>query len=219
MYKRLPKIAPSHEEDRMKIIDDFAQGDPLWFEARLGSVGASSFSKIITSTGKPSDSAKKLLYRLAGEAVSGISEETYSNHHMERGIAMEDEARKFYELVTDNTVHQIALCKSDIPHVHVSPDGIMPDIKRGLEIKCPSMPVHVEYLIKNNLPTKYKAQVQGSMFVLGYDTYDFISYYPSIKPLIITVERNEEFIARLKEELERFVYDLDRLVKKIKEMQ
>jgi putative phage-type endonuclease len=198
-----------------EIIDTFNQGEPEWFSARLGSIGASSFSQVITSTGKLSTSAKKLMYKLAGESVCGEPEESYTNHHMERGIALEQEARDLYELVSGNTVKQIALCRSDIPNVHASPDGIMPDIKRGLEIKCPSMAVHVEYLIKGTLPTAYKAQVQGSMLVLGYDTYDFMSYYPGVKPLIITVKRDEDYIKKLEAALYKFVGELAGVVKKI----
>ncbi len=198
------------------IMSDFEQGSQEWINARLGSVGGSSFSQIITSKGKPSASAKKLMYRLAGESVSGTAEESYTNHHMERGIALEPEARVFYEFLTGNKVRQIALCRSDIPRVHVSPDGIMPEMNRGLEIKCPSMAVHVEYLVNGTLPTTYKAQVQGSMLVLQYDTFDFMSYYPGIDPLLITVERDEEYLKLLEAALYKFTEKLTNLIKELK---
>jgi hypothetical protein len=71
----------------------------------------------------------------------------------------------------------------------------MPD--RGLEIKCPAPHTHVSYLVKNKCPAEYIAQIQGSMWICERDQWDFLSFHPDMPPLLITVKRDEKFIATL----------------------
>lgn len=199
----------------MIIIDSCDQNSPDWIALRVGNPGASSMDKIITSTGKPSTQRQKYLYQLAGEIITGSKAETYQNAHMTRGTEMEPEAREMFEFV-HGPVEQCALIYQDERKLwHVSPDGIMPEKEAGMEIKCPSLPVHVEYLDKGKLPTAYKIQVQASMMVTGWHAWWFVSYYPGIKPLILEVKRDEGLIAILQEELETFCAELSLLVKKL----
>ena len=92
----------------MKIID-CEQGSPKWFEARLGSIGGSSIASVVAKgQGKM---RKNLLYRLAGEILSGQKYESYQNDHMLRGIEQEVDARAEYEFITGNEVKQVGLIK------------------------------------------------------------------------------------------------------------
>ncbi len=187
-----------------------------WFQARAGNIGASSFDKVLSPTGKPSAQAKKLMYTLAIETITGTKESSYQSAAMERGMELEADARQLYELINGVEVQQVGLCYPDEGrHFHASPDGIMPDLKRGLEIKCPVASTHAEYLIKGTLPTKYIPQVQGSMLVTGYDEWSFMSFYPAVKPLIITIKRDPEYIKLLGSALYKFVGELANLVKKL----
>lgn len=196
----------------MEIIDCI-QGSEEWFAARCGVPSASNFDKIVTSKGEPSTQAKKYMYKLAGESVSGIAEETYKNAAMERGTILEDEARQLYQIINDEEVKQVGFCKEE--GYGCSPDGMV--LFQGmLEIKCPSAAVHVEYLLKETLPTTYIQQVQGQMLVTGSKWCDFMSYYPGIKPFIIRVERDEPFISKLKSELDKFCAELKSVIERIK---
>ena len=65
---------------------DIEQRTQEWHDARRGIPTSSNFDKIITTKGEPSKQATKYMYRLAGERVSGISEEQYQNGNMQRGI-------------------------------------------------------------------------------------------------------------------------------------
>ena len=176
----------------MKIIN-CVQGTPEWFQARCGIPSASNFDKIITTKSEPSKQAEKYLYKLAGERVSKTIEESYQNGAMLRGTEMEDEARKLYELVTDNVVEKVGFCVTDDDRAGCSPDGLI-GTDGGMEIKCPNMATHVGYLIDGKLPTDYFQQVQGGLYVTGRKWWDFVSYFPAIKPFIIRVERDEKFI-------------------------
>ena len=192
------------------IILDVEQGSDEWFAARVGVPSASIFDKIVTSKGALSTSKQKLIYRLAGERVLGEKEEGYTNGTMQRGIELEPEARLLFELITGLEVEEVGLCYYDKRKDRsCSPDGHIINEKEGLEIKCPELQTHVEYLIGKKLPTKYIQQVQGSLYITGLERWHFFSYYPGIKPLHIVVERDEIFIAKLSKALDDFVVELD----------
>jgi putative phage-type endonuclease len=200
----------------MIIIDDIEQGTDEWMALRVGSPGASGMDKIITSSGKRSTSRQKYLYQLAGEIITGEKTETYQNGHMARGNELEPEARELFEFI-HGPVDQCAVIYQDDRRLwHVSPDGIREDKNYGLEIKCPSLPVHVEYLDKERLPTKYKVQVQTSLMVTGWPVWWFVSYYPGIKPLIVEVERDEKLIPLIQEAVEEFCFDMQKLVERLR---
>lgn len=189
------------------------QGTPEWFEVRAGKPTASNFDKIITTQGEPSKQKTKYLYKLAGEAVSGITDESYKSEAMARGNELEDEARSFYQLVNDCKVHQIGFCFSDIG-AGCSPDGLIED-NGILEIKCPLSSTHIEYLLNGKLPSTYYQQVQGALFITGREWLDFISYYPGIKPFIIRVTPDEDFQQALERELKSFINELNIIITKI----
>ena len=82
----------------MQIVN-CTQGSPEWFAARLGKPTASSFGQILQCNGIPSKQAEKYLFKLAAERIAGAAEETYRNAAMERGVLLEDEARRIYSLI------------------------------------------------------------------------------------------------------------------------
>lgn len=199
----------------MRIID-CEQNTPDWFKWRVGIPTASNFDKIVTSKGEPSKQRTKYMYQLAGERITGKMEETYKNANMQRGIEMESEARQVYELINNVEILKVGLCIEEGETVYAaSPDGLVG--KDGLiEIKCPQITTHVEYLLKTELPTEYFQQVQGQLLVTNRKWNDFISYYPGMKPLIVRVQRDEKFIKALKIELEVFCKELNQLIERIK---
>jgi len=198
------------------IILDCEQLSEEWRAARGGIPTASCFDKIITTKGEPSKQAEKYLNQLAGERVSGTTEEGFKSAYMNRGNEVEAEAREFYELITDSVVQKVGICYANEDKKYsCSPDGLVGE-DGGIQIKCPSMAVHVGYLRDNKLPMDYFQQVQGELFVTGRKWWDFISYYPGIKPLIVRVERDEKFIKALEIELEVFCKQLEEVVERIK---
>lgn len=191
------------------IVINCEQGTPEWFALKVGVPGASSFAKIVTSKGEASKQRLKYLYQLAGERLIGAKEEGFSNGSMQRGVELEPEARELYELITGNTVDQVGFCFMDeAKRFGCSPDGLIGE-EGGLEIKCPSLPVHVEYLLNGKIPTDYIQQVQGSLYITGREWWDFMSYYPGCKPLIVRVTPDARFHVRLADELELFCDELE----------
>ena len=197
----------------MQILD-IPQQTEAWYKAKAGVPSASSFNKIITSKGEKSTQTKKYMYRLAGEKITGMTEETYQSAAMQRGCELEDEARTFYEMTYGKEVKQVGFCIEE-GLGGCSPDGLV-DEDGQIEIKCPSMAVHVGYLLDAKLPTEYFQQVQGQLLITGRKYCDFISYFPAIKPFIIRVKRDEVFLKRLEVELKVFCKQLDEIIEKIK---
>ena len=198
------------------ITDTAIQGTKEWRDARGGIPTASAFDMLITTKGEPSKQRQKYMYALAVERITGAKEEGYQNGAMQRGIEMEAEARKMYDLMTDSTVEIVGVCYQDEKKLWgCSPDGLVGD-DGLLEIKCPTAPVHVEYILEGKLPTAYVQQTQGQLFITGRKWLDFMSYYPGIKPLIIRVVPDVKFITALRVELELFCRELDEITERIR---
>ena len=199
------------------IIETFEQLSPEWFSARAGIPTSSCFDKIVTAKGEPSKSAKNYMYQLAGERLAGVKTDTYQNAAMLRGIELQGEAVALFKFLKDAEIQEVGLCyPNDKKRYSCSPDGLL--TLEGLEIKCPLIHTHVGYLLAGTLPTDYFQQVQGSMLVTGYPAWWFMSYYPGLPPLILWINRDDAFCARLKVALDEFCDELDAITAKLKAM-
>ena len=179
----------------MRIIE-CEQGSPEWLQARLGVPSASSYAKLITSTGRASTQADAYINQLVAERLTGEPTFFQVTDPMQRGMDLEPEARASYEAQTGNLVMQAGFLMHDTLQAGASPDGLVGE-DGGLEIKCPSGHTHVEYLREGGLPVKYFQQVQGCLWISGRDWWDFMSYHPRMEPLIIRVNRDDKFIKAL----------------------
>lgn len=183
----------------MKTLNHI-QGSEEWLQARIGVLTASSFAKIITpARGDISKSIDDVAFSLAVEKITGEREEGYKNGAMQRGNELEPLAREAYEQHKLELVEECGLILSDCENYGYSPDGLVGN--DGLiEIKCPLANTHAKYLLANELPSEYKPQVQGGLFVSGRKWCDFISYHPSFGKkslMIVRIGRDEDYIKKL----------------------
>ena len=192
----------------MRIIDA-EQGTEEWLRSRLGCPSGSGFSKLITSSGKESTSRAGYVNGLIAEKVTGQIPEGFDNYWMARGRELEPDAKAYFEFERRCTVQEVGFCKHDEYECGISPDGLI-DSDGGLEIKCPADATQVKYFRAGVLPNEYKAQVQGCLWITKRKWWDFLSYHPSLPPLLIRVERDEDFI----KELERIVIDACKEIEK-----
>ena len=198
------------------ILEKIIQGSEEWHQARLGSPGASSASKIITNSGQKSKQAEEYMYQLAGEYIAGKHEEGFVSQHMINGIEREAAARTLFELVTGLDVQQVGIVyKDEKKRFHCSPDGLVGD-NSGLEIKNPMVKTQIKYLLKGTLPSEYFSQTQMSLYVSERDTWHFMSAYDGLPPLIIEVHRDEAFIKKLAQALDDFCEELASVVEKLR---
>ena len=191
-------------------IECGGQGTVEWLRARLGVPSASNFSKVVTTKGQRSTSFMGYVNALIAEKLTGDPTYVKITEPMERGTSLEDEARAMYQLINDTEVRQVDFIKHPNMEVGCSPDGLI-DVKcdrgliGGLEIKCPLQGTHVEYLRAGKVPSKYMLQVQGCMFVTGRGYWDFMSYHPKMKPLIVRTYRDDDLINELATNLQEAV--------------
>ncbi len=161
------------------------------------------------------------LHRLAPP----MPEEGFSNFATRYGQQTEPEARSWYEMHTGNVVNRVGFVTTEDGRFGCSPDGLLDyiqpgfDLKEpgGLELKCPQPKTHVSYLLAGGLPSEYKGQVHGSLIVTGRAWWDFCSYCPGLKPLIVRVTPDEYTVA-LSKCLELFFVRLQERLKIIMEM-
>ena len=179
-----------------------------WYESRRGLPTASSFGKLITSTGKRAASADAYIDELIAEKLTGESKFIPTTAAMQYGIDTEPKAREYYEFMYEREVTEIGLCLHDEISAGASPDGLIGD-DGILEIKCPQSHTMVKYLRENRLPPEYKAQVMGQLWICGREWADFLAYHEKMKPLLIRVERDEEFIAELSAIVTKAVETID----------
>lgn len=208
----------------MQIIRNIDQGSEEWLKLRLGVATASNFDKIITTTGKESESLKKYALQLATELMLETPEPSFKNDVMARGNELESLARDAYQEQTFNVVEQITMFKSACGNFGYSPDGIIgdPDNIVGdgglVEIKCPIATTHFKYLLDNKMPTDYWQQVQGGLWVSQRKWIDFVSfnsYFKDKKLFIVRVERDEEYIAKLAELANKVILIRDEYLNKL----
>jgi len=201
----------------MQIIRNIDQGSEQWLKLRLGVATASNFDKIITTTGKESESLKKYALQLATELMLETPEPSFKNDVMARGNELEPLARDAYQEQSFNVVEQITMFKSDCGNFGYSPDGLVDD--DGLvEIKCPIATTHFKYLLDNKIPSDYWQQVQGGLWVSQRKWIDFVSYnsyFKDKKLFIVRVERDEEYIAKLAELANKVILIRDEYLNKL----
>ena len=182
----------------MRVCRDLEQQTDEWHRLRAGVATASNFDKLITPTGKPSSQIDSYASQLVAEALMGHTISLEQTAWMQRGVELETEARAYYELTAGIDVEQIGFVLSDDGTVGCSPDGLVSS--DGLvEIKCPAPHTHIDYLLGGELPGKYRAQVQGQLWLTEREWCDFVSYHPELPALIVRVKRDNEYIAALEQ--------------------
>ena len=160
---------------------------------------------------------KALLYRLAGEILSGVKYEGYRNADMDRGIEQEADARNVYAMEREVEVVQVGLIKKD-EFRHVSPDGLIGE-DGMIEIKCVIPSVHIETIDTEKIDGGYQKQIQWGLFITQRRYCDFISWSPLVVDYPIwvkRVERDEKVIKELNDGADKFIDKLKDVVSKIK---
>lgn len=196
---------------------DIEQRSEEWFNQRLGIPTASNYSQLITSKGEPSRQARTYIDKLIAQRLTGKRESSFTTEHIERGIEMEPRAVAWYEFERDVEVVETGFHRHPELDTGCSPDGLVGE-DGLLEIKCPAPHTHVKYLRAEKVPTEYYPQVQGQIWVMGREWCDFLSFHPEMPKLLIRVERDEQFIAALEEQVTKACEIIDKETNQLKGM-
>lgn len=168
-----------------------------------------------------SDTALRYAHDLAFERISGAPYgEPPKTWLLERGHALEDEARHLYKLRTGYFVREAGICVDDNGFGY-STDGLVEDMAvndHGLsEIKAPIDSVKIARIWATHDLTEYQHQHQGGMWVTSRAWIDHIMYCPALaskgKDLYVRrVLRDDEFIDRMVRRLAIFQGKVDEIV-------
>lgn len=221
MAKRsIRKVAPPSGPEFVEC----EQGSDEWKLARLGLVTASHFATVMASgcDGDQSITRTKLMHRLAGEIITGEpAEETYKSIAMMRGNAIEDEARASFARRKKITLRPIGLIRNfaELKRCGASPDSLI-GFDSGLEIKSARADILIPMLDNPaRMPPAHRAQVHGNMWVSERDEWWLSIYCHRAMPALdIQIRRDEKFIREISDAVERFNYELMKLVERIKRM-
>lgn len=195
-----------------------------WFASRLGKVTASQISNVL-ATVKTGEAVTRRNYRmqLVCERLTGRKAETYTNHHMERGNALEPLARALYEVKKGVMVDEVGFVQHPtIEMAGASPDGLVEN--GSIEIKCPTPNNHLETALKGTGPSQYYGQMQWQMACLGeaYRYVDFVSYCPDageeFELFIVRVMRDDEYIKETEKAVIAFLNEVSETVTQLKEI-
>jgi putative phage-type endonuclease len=201
------------ERNKMEVFQCPQLSDE-WYKLKCGVISASHFSEVLnTGSGR-----KTYMMRLLAERMTEQPQEGYSNSNMEWGIETEPQARQYYQDLHEVEIEQVGFVKMN-DDVGCSPDGLIGD-DGIIEIKCPLPSTHLDYIIKNKLPSTYVPQVQGQLWVCDRQWCDFVSFDPRVtkRPYwSIRIERDENYIKKLSEAVNQFVEEIHELEIKLQE--
>ena len=196
---------------------DVEQRSPEWYELRLGLPTASKFATVMASgrsTGSPSITRRKYMHTLAGERMTGEPAETYTNHHMDRGREMEEEALANYALQTGADPARIGFVR-DLElagGVGCSPDALVGD-DGMVEIKTALPHLLIDALIGEDAPhATHEKQLQGNLWITGRAWCDLVVYWPRLPLFVKRVHASEQWAGDLSRALERFNAELASIV-------
>lgn len=202
----------------MKILN-VKQGSPEWLAARLGKVTASEINTLVSPTGKvrTGQGPHTYLCRKVAEKVLGWTQEDAGSFAMGQGSIMEHEARPWFAFEYGLDVAAVGLCLTDDERYGCSPDGLI-GADGGLEIKCPTPPVHMEYLLNGLfVPEDYLLQVQFSLWVTGRKWWNFLSYSRQLPPLVVHVTPDQKIQAAITTAISEFSVKFDMAVVEVTE--
>lgn len=201
------------------------QGTLEWRMLRLGKISGSRISDVMAKgrDNKPSVTRENYMYELATERLTNIPTESFTSPAMTWGTENEDMARTAYEVFKGVFVSELPwVAHPSIANAGCSPDGLVDDKLGLVEIKCPNTKTHIEYILKGEPAKTYYNQMMWQMACTGRQYVDFVSYDPrlpvDLELFVARLQRDEEQIQLITEEVIKFDNEVTQLVNKLKEL-
>ena len=196
--------------------EELVQGSPEWLAIRVGKVTASRIDAVLAKGGVSRASYRN---QLVAERLTGMPcGSFFTTEAMARGTAEEPGSRLAYAALTGNVVTQVGFCQHPtIQYAGASPDGLVGE-DGLLELKNPNSETQVGYVLDDEVPKKYIAQMQWQMACTGRKWCDFFSYDSRLKGtkyeyFLKRVERNELWISMTEAAVLTFLDEVEELVK------
>jgi len=179
----------------MIIHKELEQGSEEWLQVRLGKITASTFHTLLGN----SQTKNTLLYKIASERLTGVrcDQDTFRNHHIDRGHELEDEAIALYEVQQDVEVERVGFVELN-EFLGCSPDGLVDN--GGVEIKSPDNHTYLMAVSKQYIKPEYRTQCHVNMYVTDAKWWDYVMYNVNFdNPIhVIRLYRDEAEIEKIK---------------------
>ncbi len=163
-------------------------------------------------------------WELAVELLTNRPTENYVSRWMKEGTEKEPQARTEYELRAGVFVETVGFAyHPEIKMAGASPDGVIGE--SGLiEIKCPRVETHLQYLIDDKIPDEYLPQMTWQLACCpDFQWNDFVSFHPDLPEeyqlFVKRLNRSAEVDALIRGynlEVEQFNAEVQELLAKIK---
>jgi len=216
--KKMFKSIHSSEERKFHMID---QNTDEWLKLRSGKFTASAITDLLS--GKKTKGYTDAIKRVAIERISGepVESSFFGTAHTERGHELEPLAIQAYESLMFSIVDSGGFYEFT-DWVGASPDGRMlgNSGSYGFEAKSPGFSQYLEYLLDNEkLTKKYMKQVQAQIYACGFEWVDLVAFYPGYKLIKVRVERDDEFMTLIENEVELAKEAVNSLIETLKKHQ
>jgi putative phage-type endonuclease len=204
-----------------RIIKGIEQGSPEWMALRIGKIGGSRVSDVLTEGRNGAESLIKRKYKneLIRERLTGKKLETYKTPAMQRGIDLEPMARAWYEVKYNTFVDQVAIVlHPTIDGAQCSPDGIVEATNSLIEIKIPNPENHLDNILTGGKQLEqYYDQVQWQLACMPEKEFcDLISFDPDmpdhLQGFVKRIYRDDEYINNMQNAVIAFLSEIETIV-------
>lgn len=200
------------------------QGSDEWLELRMGRITASNLGHVMA---KPNTKRYQDYHARISQEMLGIKQEEIDAPWFAHGKTLEPRALRAYRYKFDiDLQHDVFLVSKEYDWLGCSPDGLYPDHTAGVEVKCRAeFKTYIahrttgEFFEHRNalrcVPPSERFQVQGAMWVTGFDSWEFVNYYEGVddegkevrKLCAFTIPRDQELIDRMEERAHMFMLE------------
>lgn len=201
---------------------DLLQGSPEWYRLRARIPTSSEFHNVITPVkGEISKGRFKYACRiLAGRLLNWQADSLEKVENIADGRTNEPLAVAALEEIYEVDTRRVGLITSNDLRFAASPDRVADVAHDGesvgtvVEAKCPTIPVQMERLLfgdespGSDRPPPYRSQRQGHLLVSEADKALFVSFHPQMPLYQVEAGRDEPFLAKMADCLERFSDEL-----------
>ncbi|NBW53423.1 MAG: exonuclease [Betaproteobacteria bacterium] len=210
-----------------RIIKGIEQGSLEWMALRIGKIGGSRVSDVLTEGRNGAESLIKRKYKneLIRERLTGKKLDTYKTPAMQRGIDLEPMARAWYEVKYNTFVDQVAIVlHPTIDGAQCSPDGIVEATNSLIEIKIPNPENHLDNILTGGKQLEqYYDQVQWQLACMPEKEFcDLISFDPDmpdhLQGFVKRIYRDDEYINNMQNAVIAFLSEIETIVNNLKEI-
>lgn len=205
---RCGKLTASRMADAMQFVEDTSRNpdEPKWKK------GDPPRPKKY----KPGAKREQLMRDLLAERVTGNSVRHVVTNAMKAGLEWEPTAKVEYEMASGAVIRACeTIDHPTIENFAATPDGLL-GMDAVLEVKCPTSPVFVDWVVAGVVPDQHKPQMLAQLACTRRRYAVFVAFDPTIRDkekrlFVRRFEPSEIEIQLVESHAVQFLRELDRM--------